>query len=287
MDFDILYTCFDQVFIEKEDDNHKLSSSFHYKDKDFQYIKSHSHEFDLAQLCNILLIYDLAMNYKNYGNAFYSEYRHQKRVSFVYSHIRNKLHQDNNSGIGVGGGGIGIGIGGGGIGIGGGIVAGADSLWPMDFNTCPTIYPYLKPLDPEEYSQKYSPLKENNISQSFKKHENKNTKIPLKKKTIFEDSEPGVVVPISSHLSTDVNGNLDPPVNCFNNFLKNLLTTMNNKNGSTSEIFNGLSDNFNSYVESLNNLYNTTNAGIEQNEQIGQNEQNGQNEQKSNYKVEI
>ena len=80
---------FDVVFIKNEDDIHKLNDNFTYKGNNFQYIKSHVNEFNLNDLLEILIIYDLSMHYKDYGTIFRSNFIHKKRVANAFGYIKH------------------------------------------------------------------------------------------------------------------------------------------------------------------------------------------------------
>ncbi len=94
MDIEVLQTAFNLVFVEKEDDDHKLSSDFQYKGHTFNYIKENYQEFELDDLSSILILYDIGMNYKDHGTVFFSNVSHKQKVYSVSSHIADFLNNN-------------------------------------------------------------------------------------------------------------------------------------------------------------------------------------------------
>lgn len=94
MDIEALQTAFNLVFVEKEDDDHKLSLDFQYKGHNFNYIKENYQEFELDDLNSILILYDIGMNYKDHGTVFFSNVTHKQRVCDVSSHLADFLNNN-------------------------------------------------------------------------------------------------------------------------------------------------------------------------------------------------
>lgn len=78
---------FRSVFVNKEDAMHVLDEHFNYKGKGYNYILSHSTDYKPEELLQILVLYDLMMNYKNIGSLLHSEYIHKNRVRDAYGYI--------------------------------------------------------------------------------------------------------------------------------------------------------------------------------------------------------
>ncbi len=83
----IIPDIFKAVFIDKEDDQHQLSSTFSYKGKSFMYVREHVSEFSNKDLMCVLILYDLNMNYKDHGNDYKNNFMHQKRIRKAYRYI--------------------------------------------------------------------------------------------------------------------------------------------------------------------------------------------------------
>ncbi len=93
-DEEFLYQAFYLVFIDKEDNNHKLDPNFMYKDKNFEYIKENYHAYTLEELREILYLYDLSMNYEFYGGPTNCYERHRSRIFDVVKYIENYLSKE-------------------------------------------------------------------------------------------------------------------------------------------------------------------------------------------------
>jgi hypothetical protein len=74
------YEIFKLVFIDKEDDQHQLSPTFSYKGKSFAYIRDNYDMYTPRELSDILMLYDLCMNYKDWGTKYKADYKHRGRV---------------------------------------------------------------------------------------------------------------------------------------------------------------------------------------------------------------
>ncbi len=94
MDIEVLQIAFNLVFIEKEDDDHILSSNFQYRGHDFNYIKENYQEFELDDLISILILYDIGMNYKDHGTVFFSNVSHKRKVCDVSNHMTDFLNNN-------------------------------------------------------------------------------------------------------------------------------------------------------------------------------------------------
>lgn len=88
----IIPDIFKLVFIDREDDNHKLTTAFSYKGKSFYYIKMHVNEYTTQELMSILLLYDLGMNYKDHSNNSSGKYLHKDRVHKAYKYLSQTIN---------------------------------------------------------------------------------------------------------------------------------------------------------------------------------------------------
>lgn len=86
MDEQFIYQVFDAVFVDSIGDVgsiHELNDLFRYKDKDFNYIKTHLQDYDLFDLLKIITLYDLMMDY-DYSGAM-------NGMSLTSSYHREKI----------------------------------------------------------------------------------------------------------------------------------------------------------------------------------------------------
>ncbi len=90
------YTLFNKVFID--DDNFdgvpELELDFEYKGKNYEEIKESYLSYNLKELRDILYLYDISMEYTDFGNNGKTYFKHQERVKRVIEYIECILNKD-------------------------------------------------------------------------------------------------------------------------------------------------------------------------------------------------
>lgn len=85
-----------EVF-KKEDNGCILDDTFSYNNNTFDYVKHNIMFYSMIELRDILYLYDIQMDYYDYGNDYTVQLSHQRRVNIAITAIENRLELEYDS----------------------------------------------------------------------------------------------------------------------------------------------------------------------------------------------
>ena len=101
---EVSYKLFDKVFIKNEQYNiginnnlYNLPDDFNYNGMSYDQIKTNYLNLSLTDLRDILYLYDVYMNYKDYGTNYYPLFKHQNRVISTIQYIEDRISDNLNT----------------------------------------------------------------------------------------------------------------------------------------------------------------------------------------------